>query len=487
MGYNPLANRPTTAGVPPRPRPKTAQEAIIEMLKQRAANPTAAPTVSPSIASSLTNNQKPSATVRDTPQLQKLAQDMNLSPTATVQKAYTSTQPEADQSQEEQVQPKPYKPNYGQAAANTAANVGTNYLANSIDDTFAGSAPAAPAVVDAGFTGASPAAPTVVDAGFTGATAATNAAPSTPTVIGAGYPAASNTFGTLGGVAPALGLAGQAYYYGQQGLDAYKKIQDGRTRDAGWLKGAMLTNPITAWAAPAVDFLGISSGKHPDQYQRDAVRDRLKEIGMIDDGYNLTNTDGTKFDIGKDGSIKNYNLDFNKDGIGDIVGLAQGLAAFITGGDEKATSDLTGYMVNAAMQSGDPRANLLKYAADAKIDHDTAYGGINALAGAEENPLDRDRADAYLNGLDQLFGTGAYAEGSGESSGGKKKSKSKGSSKSEDKPITPIAPPVPKDSPPPQTSQPVSGDDYVQAIVAVNDANSVNKKKRKNPLSNGFY
>ena len=250
--------------------------------------------------------------------------------------------------------------------------------------------------------------------------------------------------------------------------------------------GTLVGGGLGALAGGALGMTG--SGKGEDQVARDKVRAALQSAGMLDDKYNLTLADESKFDIGADGSIQNYNVDFEKEGVGDIVAAANPLAALVTGGDPKLKSDFAGYFTNAAMSSGESLENIKKFYADAGFDHAKAYAGINKLA--EEGKLSREEADAYLNGLDSLFGVNAYAKGAepvseGRGSGG-------GSSKPKPAPAapTPIVDPTPPTYGEPSGTEPVSLNDYVNAIVAVNTANQsedpatqiMKLMKMKNPL-----
>ncbi|RMD84336.1 MAG: hypothetical protein D6808_07150 [Candidatus Dadabacteria bacterium] len=105
----------------------------------------------------------------------------------------------------------------------------------------------------------------------------------------------------------------------------------------------------------------IKTGKHKDQIARDALRDFLKEVGVIDDSCSLTLYDGTKYYIGFDGGHKLTNLDgskrrpYNTDPSNPLtdkaIGILQPIAAMLTGGDRKLKNDLTGYLVNAALSN----------------------------------------------------------------------------------------------------------------------------------------
>lgn len=508
---NPLANRfgtkPSAPSVTPRPR--TAQEAIDEMIRKRQGEPAANMLLNDAPAKPVASQfARPIAEQENIqfPPSQQEAQN-NLVFTASARPDGTpipqSAMPPPYDPEKPLVWDKP-KSSPGGVVGGAAANYGIN---SAIDNAL-GSAPAAtaassaaPAVASSAPSAASAATPALIPpwqaaSGISapgGAPSLTEAVLQGGDVATAATPAAAgNTFGVLGGALPVAGLAGMAVLAGQQGLDAWKKMQDAKTSSAGTIKAAMMTNPMTAWAAPLVDYLGITSGKHPDQYRRDAVRDYLKEIGAVGDDYMLELADGAgAYDIGKDGSDARYNLDFNKEGVGDLVGLAQGLAAALTGGDQKLTSDFTGYLVNAAMSGGDPVANLRHFAEKMKLDHDTAYGLVHQLAqpGAEGESakLSKELSDAYKNGLDQLFGVGAYGSGEAAPSGKKKSSGGGGGKKPKDEapgPVTPVAPTPPPSPPVDSPTAPVSVQDYVDAIMAVQAANQTDesKKKKSNPL-----
>ena len=262
-----------------------------------------------------------------------------------------------------------------------------------------------------------------------GAPSAAGAAPGVPSVVSAtatpDVAAVAPTWGA--NLSNSLGIAGQAYFYGSQGYDAYNKMQSGRESAKGGLKATLLSGgPFTAWAAPLVDFLPISSGKHPDQYKRDAVREYLKEKGLVDEEYNLTNADGTKFNIGLDGGARlpggpmdgqrhYYDVNLDDPNALALIPIADVLAALAAGNSKKLTSDFSGYFVNGATSSGDAQQNMMKYFQDGGLDHDSAYGMIHEMSlggGKDGKPLlSKEDSDAYKNSLDAFYHVGAYANG----------------------------------------------------------------------------
>lgn len=232
-----------------------------------------------------------------------------------------------------------------------------------------------------------------------GQTAATQGAASTAAETGLGS--------TLGlGLGTALGGGAVAAYYGPSYQKYLKALSKGPNADEA-VKSAALSNPMTAWAVPLADFAGIKikTGKHKDQLARDQVRSYMKEKGLIDDKYNLTNADQSLFDIGRDGGDPQYNVDFTRSGIGETVGRANSIATLLTGGDAKLTSDFAGYLTNAATSSGDPNANLRGYLDKMGMNQRGAYDAIEALK------LGTQKQAELQNGINQIYGNTGFSAG----------------------------------------------------------------------------
>ncbi len=416
------------------------------------------------------------------------------------------------------VKPKP--PNPLAIAANLAVPAAIGYGTNQL--LGGGGVPAAPDLIGGSFVSPSPAvSPGLSEASFGGFTppqvggfplpipgnwwdapAGTDAAALGSNIssgleyLGVGGETAGAVGSGLGTAIPVAGGLYGGYNLAQNLLDNKKDPAGGAS--AGAATGAAIGSFVPIPGATLIGAglgalvgggLGMIGGdKGEDQLARDQIRAALLDAGVIDDGYNLTLADGSKYDIGKDGSIQNYNVDFSEENVGDLVASANPLAALITGGDPKLRSDFAGYFTNAAKSSGDPLENIKKIYADAGFNHDSAYGGILKLV--EEKKISKEEGDAYLNGLDQLFGVGAYGEGkqeAKESGGGKGRKKEEASEPAAPAPVAPQPPPTVGE---PSGTQPVSLQDYVDAIVAVNQANQSEDQaaqmmklmKMKNPL-----
>lgn len=259
------------------------------------------------------------------------------------------------------------------------------------------------------------------------ASGATTAATAAPAAVEAG--SLSGTLGTIGSYAAPIAGLGAAAYGGYKLADRKKwddKSEWGYATKNGALAGAgtgaalgsVVPGIGTAIGAGvggllggAAGFLGsqFGGGKGRDQIQRDTIRRDMKQRGLIDDAYNITLANGNKYDIGKDGSIKNYNVDFSKQGIGDVVSAVNPLAMLVTGGDvNKKRSDLAGYYTNAASSSGDANANIRKMYSDAGFDHDTAYGKVHEMQ--QSGLISQEEGDQAKNALDKAYGVGAYAQ-----------------------------------------------------------------------------
>lgn len=306
-------------------------------------------------------------------------------------------------------------------APSTVSSVG-NSLSASVPFSFN---PAATGI--SGLSAAAPAAPELLSAGWSGA------APAAPELISA------TAIPETGGLGSALSTAGQIIGPVVGGLGAYDlfshndDLQQGGSALQGAASGAAIGSPfgppgmaIGAIIGGISGFLhakfGSSKGK--EQLERDAVRSHLQENGILDDNYMLTLADGTRFDLGKDGNalLDNvganidgkrqrhyYDVDFSDPANAQRVAALNPLAYIIAGGNDKRASDLVGMFTNAIASSKDKDSNIASLYSQFGMDHGTAYNTIDQMV--KENKLDAGKADAFKNGIDELFGVGAYAGG----------------------------------------------------------------------------
>lgn len=273
-------------------------------------------------------------------------------------------------------------------------------------------------------------------AGATGATEAVGAAGATGTAGAtsglSGLGSMASSAGSVALPAAAALAAGYGLYRGARtGIDKWKEGQGSQQQGLNTLIGTV-SNPLSGLIEPVVggggtgktvrkivnylnpmtaplelaSDLGVNfwSGKHKDQVQRDKIRKELKKTNLLDDAYNVTLANNQKFDIGADGKTKNYNVDFNKTGASDAVGSLDPLSILLTGqsGTNKKKTDLTGYLANAAMSSGDTSANIKKLYNDAGYDYNKAFSAINEMqSGGKLSEADASGARYALNKLYQ--------------------------------------------------------------------------------------
>lgn len=236
---------------------------------------------------------------------------------------------------------------------------------------------------------------------------------------GAGAAKGAAAAGAAQGAAAGSGLAGAASIALPIGLGALalqtmydtggKDIIRGKGKSDDWINQAFnITGGVgynLALKALGMPSLGrmVTSGKDKDQQMRDMIRKDFRNSDFTDKNHALTLADGSKFDIGKDGGSKAYNVDFEREGAGEAVGLVNPLAKLMTRGNKKLQNDFAGYFANAAMSSGDKKANARALYEKAGFDQRKAYDELNQL-GLEEEEL-----RAYHNAINQAFGNGGFA------------------------------------------------------------------------------
>lgn len=217
-------------------------------------------------------------------------------------------------------------------------------------------------------------------------------APAMPALVsalqgGAPTAAAPSAFGggtgllSAGWAAPAAAVG--AYYAPsaiEHGGEILSAAADGDLSavdtDSG-VKGALLTNPVTAWAVPIADALGISikSGKDRDQQVRDNLRGHLQDIGFLDENWNADIGDGRFYNFGSEelraghtdptqvgeeitGTPQNqsFNIDWKSYAQNpqneSVLGGMNALMMALSSGQTDRWQDLTGNAYNAAIHGG---------------------------------------------------------------------------------------------------------------------------------------
>lgn len=144
-------------------------------------------------------------------------------------------------------------------------------------------------------------------------------------------------------------------------LEGKKDVDTSRKVGVFALNPLIYSNPVTAVGAYALSkWDRLKTGKGQEQQMRDKVRDFLWDNGAVDSDWKLKFSDGSAFDIGKDGDNKLKNTSgkersywepddtnpFTKEAIAKVSPLA----ALITNNDERLKQQFAGYFTNAATQ-----------------------------------------------------------------------------------------------------------------------------------------
>lgn len=318
-----------------------------------------------------------------------------------------------------EVQMAPPTPGLGAPVGGAVGLTGGHALVNALSggggapsSAAAGAAPSAPNILSAG---AVPSTPNIVSAGF---------APSSPTLMGST---------TAGAALPYAGIAAGAYTGAQQASGVNDFFQ-GKPLDIKQQAAlALPTFGASFLANPIQKAFGIGHSKNYwDAEKRDKGIQHLIDIGFLtptetEEGGTagvLDLPDGNTYTIGGDEhtntvgpdgkTLHAYDVDFSQKGVGGIVAAINPIAAYLAKGDSKLTKDFAGYFTRAALAGGDPMKNVFALYKRLGMNHDQIYGAIHLMS--ENGDLDKETADAYKNGLDQLYGVGAY-EGKGEQFG----------------------------------------------------------------------
>ena len=262
-----------------------------------------------------------------------------------------------------------------------------------------------------------------IGAGISGATAASLGA-SAANQAGMSFAGSQS----MAAAAPYLGVAAGLY----QGYQTANMIGDTaasskRTRNAalgGAASGAMIGGsvggPIGLAIGAAVGALAGAVGswtgskKGKAQFMRDNIRGVLQEGQILDDKFQGTLADGTKYDFGTDGStLKWKNVDkiagAQPKAWNAAVPAADALAASYGFVGQKASDIAAWYAKGAVSNAGDDpnvaRANMQHFAKQQGITMDLVKSKLDeALA---DNRINQNKYDYYMRGANDLLGGGA--------------------------------------------------------------------------------
>ena len=173
--------------------------------------------------------------------------------------------------------------------------------------------------------------------------------------------------------------------------------------------GMLIGAGLGAAAGYAGSKFGSSKGK--GQTLRDNIRTNLQEIGALDENYQGTLADGSKFDFGKDGStLKWSNLDKvqtdNQAAWDATSNSASAIAAYykLTG---QKNADVAGWLQNAAVSNAnnDPQtalANMRHFAQSQGVDPTMIKANLDTALG--DNKINQSQYDQIMAGARDIYG-----------------------------------------------------------------------------------
>lgn len=198
----------------------------------------------------------------------------------------------------------------------------------------------------------------------------------------------------LAGVAAGIGLGAKGLYDTFKG-DETKGPLDWASRGTIGIATGGLSEGYRA-----LDKL-FGSNKGKDQLARDDARANGfgflysdPERSQINLGNGQTVAENA-INPGQPGS--SYNVDFNREGIGSLVGALNPLAAIQSGGNQKLQSDFAGIMANAAASGGNSADIIKNFYSQAGYDKSTASQALTQLK--NEGKISDADYQAYLYGL----------------------------------------------------------------------------------------
>ncbi len=245
--------------------------------------------------------------------------------------------------------------------------------------------------------------------------------------------AGSQTMGVLNAVASPLAVV-------SGGITAKDMWDDFKSpyynEDKGALKGGMAgyaTGAGTAGLAAMAGYAGLGllgplglaagllygkygqqmrTGKGKDQLERDIVRKGLEKKGFLADKGRYVLSDGSTFEMGKDGGFKYddglaaYEVDHKDPMQGVVFGHVLPLAELITGGDDELTAAFAGYFTRAAISNSNGDLNkALDNAKDmaGKLGIDQKKGKELLNGFTQQGKIDNNNLGAYNASIDNIF------------------------------------------------------------------------------------
>jgi hypothetical protein len=214
----------------------------------------------------------------------------------------------------------------------------------------------------------------------------------------------------LGGAASAYGAYKTAEMIGGSGAGARR---DNSAAMGGAMAGAYF-GPIGMVAGALIGYASskyFGSKKTEGQMLRDGIRKSLKKAGVLDDKYQGTLADGSKYDFGSDGKIMKWKeLDkvvaANPNSWSQALEMSQAIAASYGLSGKKMTNAAVWYAKAAVSNAGDDpakaAANMRHFAAQQGFTMDAFKLKLDEKMKA--NKISQFQYDSYTNGAIKLLG-----------------------------------------------------------------------------------
>lgn len=167
--------------------------------------------------------------------------------------------------------------------------------------------------------------------------------------------------------------------------------------------GAAVGGGIGLLTGLAGSVFGSSKGER--QQYRDQVRGVLQKNNILDDKYQGTLADGSKYDFGGDGS--KIKVDYKDPTTGKVIGLANVISAaegnFGKGGEATAELYTSGAMSNSGGDYNKAKQNVLHFAQQRGFNRDNVMQQLQKMK--DEKQITDAQYNANVAGANELFGS----------------------------------------------------------------------------------
>lgn len=181
--------------------------------------------------------------------------------------------------------------------------------------------------------------------------------------------------------------------------------------------GTVIGGVLGAAAGAVLSRVFGGGSKEPGHAQRDVLRSVLTAapFPLLDAAGNLQLADGTLFNIAADsataasggGTRHLYDIDWTVPDVDSLVSALDPLASFYSrlacGSSADRTANMVGWLLNAALTSGDAGENILNFYAQSGLDADTLSTSI--LTDFAEGKISEESKNVRLASVEQIFST----------------------------------------------------------------------------------